>query len=121
MSGTEGWRDSARRIAPLAWPVLVGQVSVLAFSTIDTIFVARFAAGDLAALISLGALTPLPGNADEDPDVAAIRDSVLAVVASAAHTAACEPHGKTVWVMVSSVSFFAHGSSSEFAAPDNEG
>ncbi len=50
MSGTEGWRDSARRIAPLAWPVLVGQVSVLAFSTIDTIFVARFAAGDLAAL-----------------------------------------------------------------------
>jgi len=50
LSGTEGWRDSARRIAPLAWPVLVGQVSVLAFSTIDTIFVARFAAGDLAAL-----------------------------------------------------------------------
>jgi MATE family multidrug resistance protein len=50
LSGNEGWRDSARRIAPLAWPVLVGQVSVLAFSTIDTIFVARFAAGDLAAL-----------------------------------------------------------------------
>ncbi len=45
-----GWRDSARRIAPLAWPVFVGQVSVLAFGTIDTIFVARFAAGDLAAL-----------------------------------------------------------------------
>ncbi|MCZ8109535.1 MAG: MATE family efflux transporter [Betaproteobacteria bacterium] len=50
MSGAEGWRDSARRIAPLAWPVFVGQVSVLAFGTIDTIFVARFAAGDLAAL-----------------------------------------------------------------------
>lgn len=45
-----GWRDSARRIAPLAWPVFVGQVSVLAFGTIDTVFVARFAAGDLAAL-----------------------------------------------------------------------
>lgn len=45
-----GWRDSARRIAPLAWPVFVGQMSVLAFGTIDTIFVARFAAGDLAAL-----------------------------------------------------------------------
>jgi MATE family multidrug resistance protein len=50
LSGAEGWRDSARRIAPLAWPVFVGQVSVLAFGTIDTIFVARFAAGDLAAL-----------------------------------------------------------------------
>lgn len=47
---TAGWRDSARRIAPLAWPVLVGQVSVLAFGTIDTLFVARFAAHDLAAL-----------------------------------------------------------------------
>jgi MATE family multidrug resistance protein len=50
LSGAEGWRDSARRIAPLAWPVFVGQVSVLGFGTIDTIFVARFAAGDLAAL-----------------------------------------------------------------------
>ncbi len=45
-----GWRDSARRIAPLAWPVLVGQVSVLAFATVDTILVARHAAEDLAAL-----------------------------------------------------------------------
>jgi MATE family multidrug resistance protein len=50
LTGAGGWRDSARRIAPLAWPVFVGQVSVLAFGTIDTIFVARFAAGDLAAL-----------------------------------------------------------------------
>jgi trimeric autotransporter adhesin len=41
-------------------------------------------ATDLAALLSLGALTQLPGNADEDPDVAAIRDSALAVVASVA-------------------------------------
>ncbi|MFY9514481.1 MAG: MATE family efflux transporter, partial [Rubrivivax sp.] len=42
--------DSARRIAPLAWPVLVGQLSVLAFSTIDTVLVARHGATDLAAL-----------------------------------------------------------------------
>lgn len=41
---------SARRIAPLAWPVFVGQVSVLAFGTIDTVLVARHAAVDLAAL-----------------------------------------------------------------------
>jgi MATE family multidrug resistance protein len=50
LSGIEGWRDSARRIVPLAWPVFVGQISVLAFGTIDTLFVARYAAGDLAAL-----------------------------------------------------------------------
>ncbi len=41
---------SARGIAQLAWPVLVGQLAVLAFSTIDTVLVARYAAVDLAAL-----------------------------------------------------------------------
>ena len=45
-----GMLASARRIAPLAWPVLVGQLSVLAFSTIDTLLVARHSAIDLAAL-----------------------------------------------------------------------
>ncbi|GAP37992.1 MATE family efflux transporter [Piscinibacter sakaiensis] len=49
-----GFRDSLRRIAPLAWPVFVGQVSVVAFGTVDTLFVARHAAADLAAL-SVGA------------------------------------------------------------------
>ena len=47
---TPGLAHSARRIAPLAWPVLVGQLSVLAFSTVDTILVARHGATDLAAL-----------------------------------------------------------------------
>jgi MATE family multidrug resistance protein len=42
--------DSLRRIAPLAWPVFVGQVAVLAFSTVDTVLVARHSALDLAAL-----------------------------------------------------------------------
>ncbi|MBI5721464.1 MAG: MATE family efflux transporter [Burkholderiales bacterium] len=42
--------ESARRLAPLAWPVFVGQVSVLAFSTVDTVLVARHGATDLAAL-----------------------------------------------------------------------
>ena len=42
--------DSARRIVPLAWPVFIGQVSVLAFGTIDTLFVARASTTDLAAL-----------------------------------------------------------------------
>jgi multidrug resistance protein, MATE family len=45
-----GWRDSARRIVPLAWPVIVGQVSMLAYSTVDTLLVARSSALDLAAL-----------------------------------------------------------------------
>ncbi len=41
---------SAWRIAALAWPVLVGQLSVLAFATVDTLLVARAGATDLAAL-----------------------------------------------------------------------
>nr|WP_240668438.1 MATE family efflux transporter [Piscinibacter defluvii] len=41
---------SARRIVPLAWPVMVGQLAVLAFSTIDTMLVGRAGATDLAAL-----------------------------------------------------------------------
>ncbi len=41
---------SARRIAELAWPVFVGQISVLAFSTVDTLLVARYGSLDLAAL-----------------------------------------------------------------------
>ena len=35
-----GLRHGARRIAPLAWPVFVGQVAVLAFSTINTVIMA---------------------------------------------------------------------------------
>jgi len=42
--------ESARRIAPLAWPMYVGQVAVLAFGTVDTVMVARHSALDLAAL-----------------------------------------------------------------------
>ncbi len=41
---------SVRRIAPLAWPVFVGQVAVLAFATIDTLLAGRYASLDLAAL-----------------------------------------------------------------------
>jgi MATE family multidrug resistance protein len=45
-----GLVDSARRLLPLAWPVFIGQVAVLAFSTVDTVLVARASALDLAAL-----------------------------------------------------------------------
>jgi multidrug resistance protein, MATE family len=48
-------RDAARRIAPLAWPVFVGQVAVLAFGTVDTVMAARAGALDLAALAIGGA------------------------------------------------------------------
>lgn len=41
---------SLRQIAPLAWPVFIGQLAVLAYSTIDTLLVARHSATDLAAL-----------------------------------------------------------------------
>ena len=40
---------SARRIVPLAWPVFVGQIAVLAFSTVDTLLVSRHSPADLAA------------------------------------------------------------------------
>lgn len=46
---------SARRIAPLAWPVFIGQVAVLAFSTVDTMMAARAGPTDLAALAIGGA------------------------------------------------------------------
>ena len=41
---------SLRQIIPLAWPVFIGQLAVLAYSTIDTLLVARHSALDLAAL-----------------------------------------------------------------------
>lgn len=43
-----------RRIVALAWPVLVGQLAVVGFSTVDTVLVARYAPADLAAM-SVGA------------------------------------------------------------------
>jgi len=50
-----GLRGSVRRIVPLAWPVFIGQVAVLGFSTIDTVLVARHSPTDLAALAVGGA------------------------------------------------------------------
>jgi MATE family multidrug resistance protein len=47
---TASLKESARRIIPLAWPVFIGQLAVLGFSTIDTVLVARHSALDLAAL-----------------------------------------------------------------------
>lgn len=41
---------SVRRIAPLAWPVLVGQIAVMMFSTVDTLMMGRVGPSDLAAL-----------------------------------------------------------------------
>jgi MATE family multidrug resistance protein len=42
-------RSDALRIAELAWPVLVGQLAVLGFATVDTVLVGRYSATDLAA------------------------------------------------------------------------
>ncbi|MDM4765469.1 MATE family efflux transporter [Pelomonas sp. SE-A7] len=44
------FRHSLSRILPLAWPVFIGQLAVLAFSTIDTVLVGRYSATDLASL-----------------------------------------------------------------------
>ena len=48
-------RADVARILPLAWPVLVGQIAVLMFATVDTVLVARYSAADLAALAVGGA------------------------------------------------------------------
>ena len=48
-------RASVARVMPLAWPVLVGQVAVLLFATVDTVLVARHSAADLAAYAVGGA------------------------------------------------------------------
>ena len=50
-----GLLHDARRIAALAWPLFLGQLAVLAFSTVDTVMVARHSAVDLAALAVGGA------------------------------------------------------------------
>ena len=49
-SAPTGFADSAAHIARLAWPVFMGQIAVLAFSTVDTLLIARYGALDLAAL-----------------------------------------------------------------------
>lgn len=43
-------RRDLREIVALAWPVLVGQLAVIGFSTVDTVLVGRYARADLAAL-----------------------------------------------------------------------
>ncbi|PTT89762.1 MATE family efflux transporter [Pelomonas sp. HMWF004] len=44
------FRDSVRRLVPQAWPVLVGQLAVMMFSTVDTLMMGRVGPQDLAAL-----------------------------------------------------------------------
>jgi MATE family multidrug resistance protein len=39
-----------RKIAGLAWPVLIGQLAIIAFNVMDTVMVGRYSAVDLAAL-----------------------------------------------------------------------
>lgn len=51
--GTPFFAD-IRKIAVLAWPVLIGQLAIIAFGVIDTAMVGRYSATDLAAL-GLGA------------------------------------------------------------------
>jgi MATE family multidrug resistance protein len=44
------FRHDARRLLTLAWPVFIGQLAVLLFSTLDTLMLGRVGAEDLAAL-----------------------------------------------------------------------
>lgn len=42
--------ENLRRIGALAWPVFIGQLAVIGFSTVDTMLVARASPADLSAL-----------------------------------------------------------------------
>lgn len=46
----QAWLKDARAILRLAWPVFVGQLAVLGFSTVDTVLAGRVSPTDLAAL-----------------------------------------------------------------------
>ncbi|CAN5312228.1 MATE family efflux transporter [soil metagenome] len=50
MSAAASFVASGRRIYALAWPVLVGQLAVMAYGLMDTVMTARYSADDLAAL-----------------------------------------------------------------------
>jgi MATE family, multidrug efflux pump len=54
LSGKTPLIADMRKIAMLAWPVLIGQLAIIAFGVIDTAMVGRYSATDLAAL-GLGA------------------------------------------------------------------
>lgn len=45
-----GFAHTVRRLVPLAWPVFIGQLAVMLFSTVDTVMLGRASAADLAAL-----------------------------------------------------------------------
>lgn len=47
---------TARRLFPIAWPIFVGQIAVIAYGVIDTAMTARASADDLAALAVGGAV-----------------------------------------------------------------
>jgi len=49
-TGRIRFADSVRRLLPQAWPVLVGQLAIMMFSTVDTLVMGRVGAQDLAAL-----------------------------------------------------------------------
>lgn len=47
---------TAGRLFPIAWPIFVGQIAVIAYGVIDTAMIARASADDLAALAVGGAV-----------------------------------------------------------------
>ncbi|MEA5098806.1 MAG: MATE family efflux transporter, partial [Burkholderiaceae bacterium] len=50
MTATQKTHPHIFRIAALAWPILIGQLAVIANSVVDTMMVSRFSATDLGAL-----------------------------------------------------------------------
>jgi multidrug resistance protein, MATE family len=55
-AGFKPFVADARRLGALAWPVFIGQIAVVAFATVDTLLLGRFAPAQLAALAVGGAI-----------------------------------------------------------------
>ncbi|MFO1293176.1 MAG: MATE family efflux transporter [Rubrivivax sp.] len=96
-AGDAGWRSSVRLIAPLAWPVFVGQASVLAFTTVDTVLLGRYAALDLAAL-AIGAAAYMTVFIGFMGVVLAITPIVGQLYGARQHEAAGRQMHQAVWI-----------------------
>ena len=59
-------KESALRLFPLAWPVFIGQIAVLAFSTVDTVM----AAPGQITLVPIGPLTNIAQALSYEPRLA---------------------------------------------------
>ncbi len=97
--GWAGVGHSAKRLLPLAWPVFVGQVAMLSYSTVDTLLMGRYGAQDLAAL-AVGAAAYLSIFIGLMGVVLALSPTVGRLYGAGELHAAGEQVHQTVWLAI---------------------